>query len=257
MGKDVKRLYSQFKPNHYKIELNPDRESKTFTGKVTVSGIKSGRPSKRFTFHQKDLSIKKAVVIKHDKKAEHNIAISRINLHKKFDEVRLHSENLIYPGSYTVELEFSGTITQAMNGIYPCLFELEGKSHELIATQFESHYAREVFPCIDEPEAKATFDLTLTTPKGETVLANTSVKSQIAKNDFIKSTFETTPKMSTYLLAFAYGKLDFLESKTKDGVIVRTYATPENAKFTKFALDIAVKTLDFYNQYFDLSLIHI
>jgi len=50
-----------------------------------------------------------------------------------------------------------------MHGIYPCYYRQDDEIHELIATQFESHHAREVFPCIDEPEAKATFELTLTT----------------------------------------------------------------------------------------------
>jgi aminopeptidase N len=49
-----------------------------------------------------------------------------------------------------------------MHGLYPCYFEIDGKKQELLATQFESHHAREVFPCVDEPAAKPTFDLTIT-----------------------------------------------------------------------------------------------
>lgn len=252
MGKNVTRLFTEFQPEHYVLELVPNREKKTFAGKVTISGKKTGRPSQRITLHQKDLKITSATIVKHDKKGVQEVAVSRINTQKKFDEVRLHAENMVYPGSYTITLEFSGVITRNMNGIYPCFFEHDGKQQQLIATQFESHHAREVFPCIDEPEAKATFDLTLTTPKNETVLANTPVKSQETKGDHIISTFETTPKMSTYLLAFAYGNMDYLESKTKDGVLVRTYATPGNVEFTRFALDTAVKTLEFYNEYFDI-----
>src|SRR5690606_7713172 len=181
-----------------------------------------GRPSMRITLHQKDLKIKSARIIRHDSKGDQEAVVSRINLQKKFDEVRLHSDSMLYPGRYTVALEFSGTITRNMNGMYPCFFEHDGKQQELIATQFESHHAREVFPCVDEPEAKATFDLTLTTPENETVLANTPVKSQKTAGDQIVTTFETTPKMSTYLLAFVYGNLDYREAKTKDGVMVRT-----------------------------------
>lgn len=252
MGKDVKRLYAGFQPDNYKIDLVPDREAKTFTGKVTITGKKVGRPSQRITLHQKDLKITSARVVKHDKKGDQDIPLARINLQKKLDEVRLHSKSMVYPGNYTVTLEFSGVITRNMNGMYPCFFEYEGKQQELIATQFESHHAREVFPCIDEPEAKATFDLTLTTPKDETVLANTPIKSQETKGNHVVSTFDTTPKMSTYLVAFAYGNLRYREAQTKDGVIVRTYATPDKVDFTQFALDTAVKTLEFYNEYFDI-----
>ncbi len=252
MGKNVTRLFTEFQPEHYVLELTPNREKKTFAGKVTISGKKTSRPSQRITLHQKGLKVSSAIIVKHDKKGDQQVSVARINVQEKFNEVRLHTENMVYPGNYTITLEFSGVITRNMNGIYPCFFEHDGKQQQLIATQFESHHAREVFPCIDEPEAKATFDLTLTTPKNETVLANTPVKSQETHGDKIVSTFETTPKMSTYLLAFAYGNMSYLESKTKDGVIVRTYATPDNVAFTQFALDTAVKTLEFYNEYFDI-----
>jgi puromycin-sensitive aminopeptidase len=59
--------------------------------------------------------------------------------------------------------------------------------------------------------------------------------------------------MSTYLLAFVFGKLDFKEQKTNDGVVVRTYSTPGNLKYTKFCLDTAVKCLEFYNDYFNID----
>jgi puromycin-sensitive aminopeptidase len=149
-------------------------------------------------------------------------------------------------------MEFKGEITRPMNGIYPCFFKHDGKDKKLIATQFESHHAREAFPCIDEPEAKATFDLTLTTPAGEPVVANTPVKKQSTKGNLTTTTFETTPKMSSYLLAFVYGDMGYKEAKTKDGTLVRCYATPDNVQYTDFALDVAVKTLEFYNEYFDI-----
>lgn len=252
MGKKVTRLYEQFQPEHYDLVLEVDRDAMVFSGKVTIKGKKVGRPSQRLTFHQKGLDIISATVVKHDKTGDQTVEIVRLNSQKSFDEVRLHSDKSIYPGNYTVTLEFKSEVTRPMNGIYPCFFTHDGKEKKLIATQFESHHAREAFPCIDEPEAKATFDLTLTSPAGETVIANTPVKKQKTSGKQQTTSFETTPKMSTYLLAFVFGELEYLEAKTKDGVAVRTYATPDNVKHTEFALDVAVKTLDFYNDYFDI-----
>ena len=254
MGKkSVKRLYSEFVPEHYALNLFPDKNNMTFSGSVTITGKKSGRPSKRLTFHQSDLKISKATVTRHSKEGDADFEIERINHHKAYDEVRLHAKQLIYPGSYSITLEFSGEITRPMNGLYPCFFEQDGQEKKLLATQFESHHAREVFPCIDEPEAKATFDLTLTTVPGEAVIANTPIKSQEEKDNVLITAFETTPRMSTYLLAFVTGELGYKEAKTKDGVTVRTYATPENVELTQFALDVAVKTLEFYNDYFGID----
>ncbi len=249
----MKRLLDQFVPKNYQLALDIDRDDMTFTGSVTIEGQKVGRPNQRLTFHQNGLEITAVHVVKHDKSGDHEVAIDRINHHSKFDEVRLHATHMLYNGSYSVRLEFKGKITRQMNGVYPCFFAHDGKEKQLIATQFESHHAREVFPCIDEPAAKATFELTLTTPAGETVLSNTPAKKGVEKAGRLVTTFEPTPHMSTYLLAFIFGELGYKEAKTKDGVVVRTYATPDNVAFTEFALEVAVKCLEFYEEYFDIK----
>ncbi len=247
------RLFAQFAPEHYRLNLAIDPDAMTFEGSVVMSGRKVGRPSQRLTLHQNGLKIREAIMTYHDKKTEQAIAIDRINHHGSAEEVRLHSKSTLYPGRYTVTLRFAGKITRQMNGIYPCFFEEDGKKKQLIATQFESHHAREVFPCIDEPDAKATFDLTLISPAGQTVLSNTPVKKQTTRNQEQETIFETTPKMSTYLLAFVIGDVGYKEAKTKDGVVVRTYATRDNVQFTDFALDTAVHCLEFYNDYFGIK----
>lgn len=254
MSKKVTRLYDQFQPENYKLELHLDDEAMTFKGTVAIIGKKTGRPSQRLTFHQKDLKVIGATVYKENKSGQTEIAVERINNQDSYDEVRVHTAEMIYPGSYRVVLEFEGKITRPMNGIYPCFFTHDGKDKKLIATQFESHHAREAFPCIDEPEAKATFDLALVTPEknSKTVIANTPARWTNTEDGKVATIFETTPKMSTYLLAFVYGDMEYKEAKTKEGVAVRIYATPDKVKHTDFALDTAVKTLEFYNKYFDI-----
>lgn len=252
--KTVKRLAEEFRPEHYILQLTPNAETLKFSGQVVISGHKTGRPSRRITLHQRGLKVTGAHLVHRGKKGEKELKVIRINIHKTYEEVRLHTTELIYPGAFTIALEFEGSISKAMSGIYPSNFKYRGKPKTIIATQFESHYAREAFPCIDEPDAKATFDLKLVTPKGDTVISNTPIKEQKpADNGLIETVFETTPKMSTYLLAFVIGQLGFKEAKTRDGVVVRAYATPDNVKFTDFALDVSVKCLEFYNDYFGIE----
>ena len=250
--KKVARLVSQFKPENYQLDLVPNRENKTFSGKVTILGQKVGKPNQRITLHQKGLNINQVKITYTNKKGDHQqIEVSRINTHKSYDELRLHSSQILYPGKYQIIIEFSGKITDQMHGMYPCYFA--DRKKQLIATQFESHHAREVFPCIDEPVAKASFDLTITTPKNETVLANTPIAKQLTKSDELLTTFETTPIMSTYLLAFVYGDLAYKEAKTTRGIAVRSYATPENSKLLDFSVDVGVKCIDFFESYFGVD----
>lgn len=251
MSKKVKRLYEGFQPAHYQLKLDPDRNSLKLSGTVTISGKKTGRPSQRLTFHQKGLTITGARIIKHDKRQQQSQEVVRISHHQSYNEVRLHTDEVLYPGKYTVTLEFRGTITEGMHGVYPCNYTLDGQKKQLIATQFESHHAREAFPCIDEPEAKATFDLTLLSPKGETALSNMPALSQSEAGDKQVTTFETTPVMSTYLLAFVYGDLHHKEAATESGVTVRVWATKaQPAASLDFALDVAKRSIEFFNDYF-------
>ncbi len=253
MSKDVTRLFQQFQPSHYQLDLQPDRDAMTFRGTVTITGRKVGRPSQRLTFHQKGLKVTDATVVKKDKKGEQPVNINRINSQKAYDEVRLHASQMLYPGEYIITLEFHGKITRPMSGIYPSFFTHDKADKQLLATQFESHHAREAFPCIDEPEAKATFQLTIDTPADEAVVSNTPIEKEEETKHGKRTTFETTPKMSTYLVAFVYGDMGYKEAQTKDGVTIRTYATPDNVPFTEFALDTAVKVLEFYNDYFGIA----
>lgn len=250
----VKRLYEQFHPENYELEINPDKQKMFFSGKLKLSGKKVGRPSQRITLHCKQLKINTVKLWKADKDNLEPIEVSRIGLHSKYDELRIHSQSLLYQGNYLVEISFSGKITKPMNGLYPSFYTNEDGQEEIIlATQFESHHAREVFPCVDEPEAKAEFVLSLSSAIDDVVLSNSEIEMQKKLNNRLYTKFKKTPKMSTYLLAFIIGKVSYLESKTKLGVKVRTYASPKQVEYTKFALEVAVKTLDFYNAYFGIN----
>lgn len=249
----MKRLFEQFIPGHYSLELIPDGENMSFCGTVIIRGKKTGRPSQRLTFHQKDLNITSVKVTKHSKKGDESFSVDRINNHSSFEEIRLHTKEMVYPGNYSIELSFEGVITKNMNGLYPCYFKHEGKEKKLLATQFESHHAREVFPCIDEPEAKATFDLTLIAPDHETVLSNTPIKTQQKLPDSkLKTIFETSPVMSSYLLAFVIGEMHSVSGKTKNGTTVSSWSTvAQSKKFLDYANKEAIDILDFYEKYFE------
>jgi aminopeptidase N len=236
----VSRLIDSYVPDHYALSLTLDRSARTFDGIVTIHGAMPAG-SQHIVVHAKSLMIESVVV---DGKSVEFASSDN-------DELFITHPDLT-PGSHIVVIAYSGIITDAMHGLYPCYFESDGVKKELLATQFESHHAREVFPCIDEPAAKATFDVTLTTEPGITVLGNMPVITQVTKNDLLVTTFDTTPRMSTYLLAWVIGELRSVHGVTKRGVDVNIWATTaQPASSLDFALDISIKTIEFYEQYFD------
>ena len=237
----VPRLLDTFTPNHYNLTLDLTRaEEKEFSGTVIISGDST---SESISLHSKGLTIQSATI--DDQPADVSFG--------EFDELKLSQPNL-KNGNHTIHIIFSGTITDAMHGLYPCYFTHDGVKKQLFATQFESHHAREVFPCVDEPAAKAEYDLTLITRPGITVLGNMPVKFQEENGDSHTTTFEKTPRMSSYLLAFVIGELHKKSARTKSGVEVNVWATPaQNENTLDFALDIATRSIDFYDEYFGVK----
>lgn len=253
MSKTTTPLYNQFKPENYNLTLSINKKELTFSGNIQITGQKIGRPCKRITFHQSGLQITSASITKQSKQGQETITPKRMLTHKSLQEIRIHTDQELYAGKYIVNLTFKGTITKDMLGIYPSYFKHNDRTETIIATQFESHYAREAFPCIDEPSAKATFDLTLITDKDDIVLSNTSIKTQSTNNQTTTTNFETTPKMSTYLLAFVTGAMHSVESKTKAGTLVRSWSCLSRPKKElQYSVDEAVKILDFFTNYFGI-----
>ena len=234
----VPRLLDTFTPNHYTLTIDLTRaEEKAFSGTVVISGESTGES---ISLHAKDLTIQSITI--DNQPAEFS--------HGEFDELRL-SQSDLNAGKHTVSIDFSGTITDSMHGLYPCYFTHDGVKKRLFATQFESHHAREVFPCVDEPAAKATYDVTLRTAPDLTVLGNMPVTESSEQDGVLTTTFATTPRMSSYLLAFVIGELHKKTAHTNSGVEVNVWATPAQSDETlDFALDIATRSIDFYNEYF-------
>lgn len=237
----VPRLIDKFIPENYKLSLKINQKERTFSGLVTIIG--SVLPNTlTIDLHSKDLSI---ISINFDGK-EADFSAS--------DDILSITHEDLNAGKHIVDLVFEGKINDSMHGMYPCLYEQDGLKKELIATQFESHHAREVFPCIDEPEAKATFDLTLTTDQNQTVLSNMPIKFQRTEDNKLVTTFETSPVMSSYLLAWVIGDLQKKSGKTRGGVEVNIWSTPaQPLDSLDFALDIAIRSIEFYNQYFGVD----
>ena len=235
----VQKLINQFVPNNYKLSLILNRQARTFDGTVAIYG-KTQPGFKNITVHSKELEIKSIVM--DGKKADFSYGEN---------DALIITHPDINSGEHLIFITYSGKITDSMHGLYPCYFEHDGIKKELLATQFESHHAREVFPCIDEPAAKATFDVTLTTENNITVLGNMPVKNQKIEDDKLVTEFETTPIMSSYLLAWVVGEMHKKTAFTKGGVEVNIWATPaQSSESLDFALNIATRSIDFFNEYF-------
>lgn len=255
----------------YALTLTPNLDTYKFAGNVQIemnvnaSKINTDNASK-VTLHAKELafvaaeykvlevspakdsnsdSIDNAVV----KATEINANLKETTVDFVFEKgVPLDASKVL------VSIEFVGFLNNQMAGFYRSSYtDIEGNTRIMGSTQFESLDARRAFPCVDEPAAKAVFQLTMIIPSHLQCLSNMPESSVVSIDKTTKKiSYLDTPLMSTYLLAFCVGEFDYVQAKTSHGVLVRVLTPPGHSDKGQFALDVACQSLDAYNDFFDL-----
>ncbi|MBQ6410135.1 M1 family metallopeptidase [Candidatus Saccharibacteria bacterium] len=218
----MEKFLDYFAPEKYILDIEIDKFKKTIGGVVKITGEIKNNTVK---FHAVGLKISKVLV---DGKAR------KFKTDKKILEIFD-----LELGSAKVEIFYDGKLNENMQGAYLSTYEYNGKTETIVATQFESHYAREAFPCVDEPPAKAVFDVNIKLPEGsdDLVLVNTP-----------------SPRMSTYLLAWVIGHFHGKTIKNKHGVEITTYAALNQDKDSvDFANEVAARSLEYYDDNFGVK----
>ena len=240
----AKRLLDYFVPSNYKVNLDLEDGYKNFSGSVGISGS-IAKSTNVIYLHLNGPEVIKACVDGQEVQTSIDKDSQELSL--------LLPEEIIAGQQVVIEISFKSVLTTNMEGLYPSSYQENGQTKTLISSQFESTHAREAFPCVDEPAAKATFNLTLVTPQVKTILGNTPIKDQSILGGRVTTAFETTPKMSSYLVAIVVGDLAKLSGKTARGIEVNVFAIPNSASQLPFSLDVAIKSIDWYENYFGID----
>ena len=228
------RLLDRFVPAHYDLYLDINRATKSIQGRTTVTGEAKAA---HIALNQKFLNVTAVSV-------DGTAVPFDLDAEKETLEIDLPTA-----GTVTVVIDYNTRLTDTMMGIYPSYYQVDGQKKQLIGTQFETTFARQAFPCVDEPAAKATFALAIKYDEqpGETIIANMPEDHETAGVHY----FQPTVKMSTYLVAFAFGEMQKQVTTTKSGVQVGVFATQAHqAKELTFALDIAKRAIEFYEDFY-------
>lgn len=241
--KTVIKLYDTIKPVNYTLDLTPDIGSFTFSGSEKIT-FKLEAASKQLVFHANKLNVVSAKL--GDQSVE-------INYDKDEETVTFSFADEVKAGEHQLEIKLTGEILDGLYGWYRSKYKDGGETKWLAVTQFEATSARNAFVCIDEPSAKATFDVTLNVDPGHTAISNAEIVKSETTGGVKSVKFAQTPIMSTYLLAFLVGEFEYIETTNDEGVIVRVYTTAGKKEQGQFAMDVAAKTLSFYKDYFGIA----
>ena len=264
----MERLLDYFVPEKYVLNIAIDKDKKALSGMVVISGEALNETVK---FHAVELEIVEVLVNGKEAKFKADgevLEVLKVSL-----------------GEAEITIYYNGKLNENMEGAYLSTYEYEGQTETIVATQFEPHYAREAFPCIDEPAAKAVFELSIAVPKEskDTVLSNMPElvtsdsrpfattgaideaspvttgaseegrESPVTNSSLKVVSFEPTPRMSTYLLAWVVGEFHGKTVTNGHGTEITTYCSlSQDVDSVDFANEVAARSLEFYDDNFGI-----
>ena len=261
-------LTGNVNPAHYKLELRSlDLHEWTYSGTVDIRAELTAA-SKSIVIHATQIKLKDAQVLIGGCPIA---TCTSFNYDDKAQIVELTLDNEVpTTKEVTISISFDGIIGSSLTGFYRAKYssvatpaasvsrDNDGLYH-MLATQFQPNFARKAFPCFDVPNLKATFDFSIEIPSDQVALGNMPVKTTkpSERDGWNLVSFETTPAMSTYLLAWAVGDLAYVEAFTEHEyagkqVSVRVYTVRGEEDQGNFAVSIAPKAIDLLSNVFDI-----
>ncbi|KAL5201658.1 hypothetical protein ABZP36_036012 [Zizania latifolia] len=231
-------------PRRYELRLRPDLVACTFSGAASVR-VDVSAPTRFLVLNAADLAVDRASI------RFQGLAPTEVTLFDEDEILVLEFDGELPHGEGVLTMNFNGTLNDQMRGFYRSKYEYKGETKNMAVTQFEAVDARRCFPCWDEPAFKAKFKLTLEVPSELVALSNMPVANETIAGPIKTIHYEESPLMSTYLVAIVVGLFDYVEGVTSEGNKVRVYTQVGKSNQGKFALDVGVKSLNFYKEYFD------
>ncbi|KAI1083155.1 peptidase family M1-domain-containing protein [Whalleya microplaca] len=240
-------------PRHYDVTLEPDFEKFTFDGKVLID-FDVQEETKSISLHTVEIDIHSV----HIKSGDSIITSSSAISYDDSTQVsNIELKDAVPKGKTQLEIKFTGQLNDQMAGFYRSTYKKpDGSEGVLATTQMEANDCRRAFPCFDEPMHKAEFTITLIADKHLTCLSNMDVASESEvvseKSGSTKKAvmFNKTPLMSTYLVAFIIGELNYIETNNFR-VPIRVYSPASSEiEHGRFSLELAARTLEYYEKVF-------
>ncbi|KAM3274982.1 hypothetical protein ACQJBY_043768 [Aegilops geniculata] len=238
------RLPSFAAPRRYELFLRPDLVACTFSGSVAIS-VAVSAPTRFLVLNALDLSVNRTSI------RFQALEPTEVVFFKDDGVLVLGFAKQLPLSEGVLKMDFNGILNDQMRGFYRSKYQYKGKERNMAVTQFESVDARRCFPCWDEPAFKAKFKLTLEVPSELVALSNMPVGNATFAGPIKTVRYLESPPMSTYLVAIVVGLFEYVEGMTTKGTRVRVYTQIGKSNQGKFALDVGVKSLNLYKDYFD------
>ncbi len=233
-------------PLRYELRLEPDLEGFAFAGTVGID-VEVLRATDEIVLNAAELEIAGGDL--------DGVALAGVEYDGEHERAVLGLGETARPGTSRLNLSFTGTLNDQLRGFYRSTFtDDDGDERVIATTQFESTNARRAFPCWDEPDLKAVFEVTLVVPDDLMAVSSGAEVSSQAMGDGRRAVrFAPTMEMSTYLLAFVVGPLEATDPVDVNGTPLRVVHPVGKGHLTEFALDAGAFCLSFFEDYFAID----
>ena len=241
----AQRLPETVRPEHYSLTLAPDLQAATFSGVETID-LNLAEPTDKIALNAAEITFQSVTVTAAGKQQKPSVTLDQQN---EKQQVEFTFPEKLPAGKATLNIVYTGILNNELRGFY--LSKTAKRNYAV--TQFEATDARRAFPSFDEPAFKATYDVSLIIDAADTAISNGPIVADTPGPAAGKHTlkFLTSPKMSTYLVAFLVGDFQ-CSSGSSDGVAIRVCSTPDKVALTPYGVDVAEKVLHYYNGYFGI-----
>ncbi|KAM9764878.1 aminopeptidase Ey-like [Menidia menidia] len=161
--------------------------------------------------------------------------------------------------TYQLHTQFVGELSDDLGGFYRSEYFEDGVKKVVATTQMQPTDARKAFPCFDEPAMKAVFHMTLIHPHETVALSNAlnhdPVNITMDGQSLIRTSFEPTEVMSTYLLAFVVCDFAYIGTNPGADVLIRIWARRKAIEEGQgnYALEKTGPILAFFEDYYNSS----
>ena len=239
----AQRLPGGATPSHYNLTFNIEFPTNSFEGDESIN-LMLAKPTNSITLDALEIDFHDVTVT-----AGGQTQSAKISTDDKNEIATFTVEKELPAGPATLHIKYTGHLNDKLRGLYLSTY----KGRKYAVTQMEATDARVAFPSFDEPAYKATFDITAIVDRGDTAISNNYVVSdKPGPGDKHTITFETTPKMSSYLVALTVGDWK-CEHDEVDGIKIGVCTVPGQEKLTRFPLDATKAILHYYNNYYSIK----
>jgi aminopeptidase N/puromycin-sensitive aminopeptidase len=239
----AQRLPGTVVPEHYTLTLTPDLKAATFSGVESIE-LTVAEPTDRIVLNAAEIAFQSVTVTAGGKQQT-----AVVTLDKDKEQATFTFPEKLPAGKAALAIAYTGILNNELRGFY--LSKTARRNYAV--TQFEPTDARRAFPSFDEPAFKASYDISLVVDSADSAISNSPIEADTPGPGPGKHTlkFSTTPKMSTYLVAFLVGDFQCTAGES-DGVAIRVCATPDKVALTSYGVDVAKWVLHYYDNYFGI-----